>query len=166
MLDLTYRNVETRDFDALHAIASHWSVVRQLGGWPWPPDPDFTKTRAKPYQGDGFVWAICKDDRLIGTVAVTGREVGYFLAPAHHGQGIMSAAVDRAVHAGFCDLGRDRLQAYTWADNDASHKVLTRAGFFHYRTDFDHAKARRVPTLGRAYRMFRADWDRLRTAAQ
>ena len=69
MADITYRTVRESDFDAMHRIVSHWDVVRQLGGWPWPPDPDFTRTRAQAYKGNGFVWAICDDDRLIGTMA-------------------------------------------------------------------------------------------------
>ena len=30
MLDLSYRDLGPADFDAVHATASHWDVVRQL----------------------------------------------------------------------------------------------------------------------------------------
>ena len=36
MHNLSYRPMSSSDASALHKIASDWSVVRQLGGWPWP----------------------------------------------------------------------------------------------------------------------------------
>ena len=38
---LSFRMLQPTDAPALHAIASHWEVVRQLGSWPWPPEPAF-----------------------------------------------------------------------------------------------------------------------------
>ncbi len=77
MADISYRNIEERDFDDLLALVSEWEVVRQLGGWPWPPDEAFTLGRSKPYEGDGFVWAICDDGRLVGSIGVTDGSIGY-----------------------------------------------------------------------------------------
>ena len=161
----TYRDVRETDLEAMHDIATHWSVVRQLGGWPWPPNRSFTATRSRPYRGDGFVWAICEEDRLIGTVAITGTELGYFLDPRHHGRGVMSRAVHKAIQHGFEHLERDTLHATTWIDNTASHRLLTRAGFGHWQTRFERSKARRLPVLTRHYRLERTHWDSLRDRA-
>lgn len=51
---VTYRAVRPQDFDALHALVSLWDVTRNLGSWPWPPDPEFTAKRCQPFEGDGF----------------------------------------------------------------------------------------------------------------
>ena len=166
MTEITYRNVRETDLDAMHDSVSTWPVVRQLGGWPWPPSRDFTKTRAKAYEGDGFVWAICKDDRLIGTVAVTGHEVGYYLHPDHQGQGIMTTSLSRAINAGFEVLERQRLRASTWIDNDASHALLLKFGFFHYQTEYQRSKARGFPVQARRYRLMRDDWQTLRAGGE
>jgi hypothetical protein len=82
MLDLSYRDLGPADFDAVHATASHWDVVRQLGSWPWPTDPAFTHTRCVPFAGHGFVWGIVLDAQLVGSVAMTGGELGYTIDPA------------------------------------------------------------------------------------
>jgi len=54
MYDLTYRDVDSDDFDVIHKMASDWNIVRQLGSWPWPPDPAYSKRRSEPYTGNGF----------------------------------------------------------------------------------------------------------------
>ena len=84
MADLTYRDMRADDFADLHALVSYWSVTRQLGSWPWPAQTDFTKSRCRPCKGAGFVWAICLHDRLIGTLGVTGGNLGYTHARARN----------------------------------------------------------------------------------
>ena len=41
--DYRLRPLGPADAADLHAVASHWAVVRQLGRWPWPPDRAFTE---------------------------------------------------------------------------------------------------------------------------
>lgn len=123
MLKLTYRDLNPNDFEALHEIASIWDVVRQLGGWPWPPRPEFTRSRCKPYGGKGFVWAICLDDKLVGTTAVTGTEVGYMLHPEMAARGIGSQAVVDAMAHARETLGVKDFVASVWNDNLASQRV-------------------------------------------
>lgn len=166
MADLTYRSVQPRDFDALSVMMSDWLVVRQLGGWPWPYDADFTRSRCQPYEGEGFVWAICIADQLVGTVGVTNGDLGYVLAAAHHDKGIMSRAARAAVDHAFETTKRDYLTGSTWYDNAASYRLLQKLGFRHWQTRYTHAKARKMPTLVHHHRLTRADWDRLRSAAQ
>lgn len=162
----TYRPVRESDFNHLHEIVSNWEVVRQLGGWPWPPQEAHTRQRSKPYAGDGFVWAICRDDRHIGSIGVTGKDLGYMLHPDFHGQGIMTRALTKAIIDGFLVLKRQTLTASTWIDNDGSHALLTNAGFQHFRTDYMRSKARGYPVLTRHYRLTMQDWQTLRAEAE
>ncbi|MBQ2263191.1 MAG: GNAT family N-acetyltransferase [Loktanella sp.] len=166
MADLTYRPPQASDFEAMHAIVSDWSVVRQLGSFPWPAAPDFTRQRCRAYGGQGFVWAICRDDQMIGTVAVTRGELGYKLAPGEQGKGIMTRACSDAINHGFAQWDWPCLTASVWWDNAASAKVLRRCGFIHWQTRYHHSIARRSPTLLHDYRLTRADWEDLRSAAQ
>jgi len=166
MDNLGYRAMRRDDFDALHEMMSDWGVVRQLGGWPWPADPDLTRSRCQPYDGDGFVWAICVDDRLIGIVGVTRGDLGYALHPSFHGRGIISRASSRAVARAFRSSDRDHLTASTWHDNPTSRHLLAKLGFRHWQTRFLHARARGLPTIVHHHRLTRADRDRLRSTAQ
>ncbi|MDX8353561.1 GNAT family N-acetyltransferase [Cognatiyoonia sp. IB215182] len=160
MPDLTHRNIRTDDFEDLHAMVSHWSVTRQLGGWPWPADPDFTRSRCKPYEGDGFIWAVCLDDRLIGSIGVTNGDLGYMLNPAHHGQGIMRHAARTAVDHAFQTSERDHLTGSTWYDNPTSARLLERLGFLHWQTAYIRSKARGFPVLVHHRRLTRVDWEK------
>lgn len=165
MTELSYRNLRAADFEDIHTLCSHWETVRQLGSWPWPPEPDFTQSRCNAYEGDGFVWAICDKDRLIGTIGVAG-SLGYMLNPEFAGRGIMTLAVNEALtHAFEVDM-RKQVCACTWFDNPASMRVLTKAGFEKTGETTDHAKARNAPTLSFTYSLSSDRWQTLRRHAQ
>lgn len=166
MGDISYRPLRETDFEALHTIVSIWDVTRNLGGWPWPADPDYTRSRCKPYVGEGFVVAICDDDRLIGTLGVTNGSIGYQLSPTHHRRGIMKAAATYAINRGFNDLGHETISATTWHDNEASHRLLLGLGFRQYKTIYERGATRNYPTLARYYRLPRNRWDSLSNTAQ
>lgn len=161
---LLLRPVEPGDFDALHAVMSDWAVVRQLGGWPWPPDPAFTRGRAVPYAGVGHVWGVVENGAFLGTIGITGTEdgaagnLGYALAPHAHGRGIMGEATEAALAHVMAHEDWDRIEADTWADNPASHRVLTRAGFTQTGTSTEMSKARGVMTPSRSYELTRMAW--------
>lgn len=165
MVETTYRLLNADDFPDMHAMVSHWSVVRQLGRWPWPPEPDFTRGRCKPFEGEGFVWAVCIDDRVIGTMAVTRGELGYMFAPEVQGKGIATKTAKDAMTKAFADYGWPSLNASVWWDNPGSAAVLRKCGFTHWQTHYTRSPAR-LPTLVHQYRLSRHTWDRLRTTPQ
>ena len=165
MVEITYRFPNADDFPQIHAMVSHWSVVSQLGRWPWPPQEAFTLSRCKPYEGRGFVWAVCIDDRAVGTMAVTNGELGYMFSPEVHGKGIATQAARVAIAKAFDDYGWPVLKASVWEDNPASAAVLRKCGFTHWQTHYTRSPAR-LPTLVHQYSLTRAAWDRLRTAPQ
>lgn len=162
----TYRDIRPADFDDLSVLAQDWSVVRQLGGWNWPYDAAQIRERSRPYEGDGFVWAICRDDRLIGTIGVTGGDLGYMLHPDYHRQGVMWRAATRAVAKAFETTDRDHLTGTVWYDNAASFALLKRLGFVHCQTLYQRSRARGFPVLTYHSKLSRADWDRLSVHAQ
>ncbi len=166
MVELKYRDIRPGDLTDLTEVASDWSVVRQLGGWPWPPEPEFTKSRCQPYDGDGFVWAICIDDKLYGTIGVTGGDLGYMLNPVVHGKGIATKATEAAVAHAYATQDRDVITGSTWYDNPASARVLGKLGFVHWQTRYVRSKARGFPVLVHHRKLTRETWQRLRSAAQ
>ncbi|MDG1862824.1 MAG: GNAT family N-acetyltransferase [Yoonia sp.] len=161
MANLTYRDLGPDDFTVMHAIATERSVVRQLGGWPWPPNPEFTKSRCKHFGGKGFVWGICLDGALVGSVAVTGRELGYMLHPSASGRGIMTQAAVHAINHAIATTDHAYFDASYWHDNPASGHVLAKLGFRHWQTRYEPSKARRIPLLCHYTRLQRADWHGL-----
>ncbi len=158
MPDLTYRPLNDDDFDALHGVVSVWAVVRQLGRWPWPPEPAFTRSRCKPYESNGFVWGVCRDGQLVGSIGVTDVEIGYMFASDVHGAGVGTQAVRDAVAHAFAHYGWDALKARTWHDNPASGAVPRKCGFQHWQTAYEASFVRRVPTLTHYFRLPRAQW--------
>ena len=154
---LTFRTLQPTDLAALHAVVSHFDVVRQLASYPWPPDREFTRTRAQPYSGRGFVWGAFLQGRLIGTVAVTGDELGYMFAPDVWGQGYGMEACQIAITRAFA-AGHDHLVAGVWADNAASLGLLKKLGFVVAGNDRSLNKARGAEIDGHSLRLDRANW--------
>jgi ribosomal-protein-alanine N-acetyltransferase len=87
--------------------------------------------------GSEVPWVLLNDERIIGTITLTGivrgpflsAHAGYWIDRGFNGRGIGSAAVAHAIQAGTKDLGLHRLQAATLRHNAASQKILKRAGF-------------------------------------
>lgn len=154
---LTFRSLQRTDLMALHRIVSEWDVVRQLASYPWPPDPAFTETRAQPYAGRGFVWGVFRAGELLGTVAVTGDELGYMLRSDAWGQGYATEACRLAIDRGFAE-GRDHLVAGAWADNSASLALLTKLGFRQTGSDVSLNRARGTEVAGLWLRLDKVDW--------
>ncbi len=155
---LTYRPMQATEARALHGIVSHHEVTRQLGpSWPWPAEAEFSARRAQPFHGEGFVWGIFRDGALIGTVGITGAELGYMLAPEAWGQGYASEACRTALTFGFAQ-GLGHVGAGVWADNLASQRVLAKLGFRVTGESLGTSNARGADAPGFDLRLERADW--------
>jgi RimJ/RimL family protein N-acetyltransferase len=154
---LTCRALQATDLAALHLVVSDYEVVKQLASYPWPADPAFTATRACPYAGRGFVWGLFRYGDLLGTVAVTGDELGYMLRRDAWGQGYATEACRLAIAHAFA-AGRDNLTAGIWADNAASLGLLQKLGFRIIGHDRSLNKARGQVVDGHLLRLDRADW--------
>lgn len=167
---LTLRPLGPDDFAALHDIVSDWQVVRQLGSWPWPPDPKFTRSRCG-LAGDapGFVFAIEQDGRMVGTVGLHESKlgvagIGYSLHRSKHGSGIMTEAVFAALDHGFATYPWDQVEATVWHDNPASARILQKAGFTRGPDLTEHSVARGVETKMHSFTLSRGDYCNIRAS--
>ena len=83
-----------------------------------------------------MIWRT-EDAALLGGIAMTNIRrgvaqagmVGYWLGQQFTGQGYMAEALAAAIDFGFTDLGLNRIEAATMPHNDASRRLLMRAGF-------------------------------------
>lgn len=88
---------------------------------------------------EGFRWGITLKegaDRVIGTCGYHAwarshfrAEIGYELARAYWGQGIMREAVQSLLAFGFAEMALNRVEAHVLPDNLASARFLEKLGF-------------------------------------
>jgi len=136
---LTLRRPVERDAaDIFDGYAQDPEVVRYLM---WRPHERIDDTRAYLAfcqagwdAGTEFTWAITRhnDDRLVGMIAMRRRgfkhDIGYVLARAHWGQGIMPEAGRAIVDRAFTDPIVHRVWAVCDVENRASARVMEKLG--------------------------------------
>jgi RimJ/RimL family protein N-acetyltransferase len=150
---LRLRPLEMRDLDAMFAVLGDPRVMRHIGdgkGRTREAVANYLERSARGFarHGRGGFAVERKDTgEVIGdcVVAFIGRsgtnwkdpdqlgpetEVGYRLAASHWGQGFATEAARAAVGWAFCDegLGLDEIIGVTHPDNEASQRVLLKAG--------------------------------------
>ncbi len=86
--------------------------------------------------GDDVHLLACVDGKPVGTVGLNGvtdvygvAELGYWIAPDHHGQGFATEAARLLVGYGFDERRLHRVGARAFEFNDASRRVLEKVGF-------------------------------------
>jgi [ribosomal protein S5]-alanine N-acetyltransferase len=136
---LRLRAFTPADFDWLHPISSDPTVTRYTDWGPnEPPDTrafldEASRSRHGP---DAFSWAVTLADGTgIGSagVEVTSREhrrasFGYVLAPRHWGRGYATEVATALVAFARTSLEVHRVEATCDPDNEASGRVLEKAG--------------------------------------
>lgn len=164
---LLLRPYRPSDAAALCDIVSHWQVVRQLGSWPWPPNPEVTSARAKPFEGSGDVWVITQDQRMIGSIGITLAPegppdaiptIGYMMHPAAQARGLMTEAARAALSDAFTRHNWPRIDATCWADNSASQHLLQKLGFHKTGTSSSFSAARNAQTDEITYSLTKTNW--------
>lgn len=89
-----------------------------------------------------LAWLIAEDNEVVGMTSFTKRlpdgryEIGYGIAPAHEGRGVMTAAMTALLPILRAD-GHRGLTAATSVDNPGSQRVLEKNGFEHQGTRDD-----------------------------
>ena len=137
---LRLRRQDERDVPALVALAGDWEVARWTAVIPHP----FTEADARAYvAGSGrenrVAFAIERriGGALIGCLGIerarvgdggTG-DIGYGIGRPYWGAGYAGEAVRRATRCAFRELGLAALEAEVMQGNDASARVLEKAGF-------------------------------------
>ncbi len=84
---------------------------------------------------DSFYWVIECDNTIVGTICLwnfnsnkTACEVGFELASALHGNGLMTEALTEVMVYAQSFLKLEKIEAYTHKENTASIKLLLKAG--------------------------------------
>lgn len=172
-LAITLRAWETADLPALLHHAHHEAIARNMtDGFPWPYTEEagirFLNQCAQ--HDPAHILAIdCKGEAIgaigvhpLGDIFRKNAELGYWLSPEYHGQGIMTQALRQMtayVFAHFTEL--ERLFARPMGRNLASQRVLEKAGFrFEYRIEGNLIK-NGMPEDECCYAFWRSDWERV-----
>lgn len=139
---LALRQVRPSDAPALFAIFSNPAVTRYYD------QPTFTelaqaealaaRMQQRFAEKRTIRWAISRpnDDRLLGTCGFAEWKrhfhcaaVGYELAQAEWGQGIMTEVLTAVLTYGFTHMQLNRVEAYVMTGNTASMRLLQKLGF-------------------------------------
>jgi len=153
---LTLRPVSPADRADLIALEADAEVMRYLnGGLPVPDtgyfDADFLTPRgeepevlAAHHQSSGaFIgWFCLFDDGVVDGLRTA--EIGYRLRRAAWGKGYATEGVRALIESAFNSLGFDRVRAETMTVNQASRRVMEKAGLRHINTVF-HNSASLIP---------------------
>ena len=134
------------DVDRIVEAAADPVLQRWLGQFPQPYHPQHAEefveiTLERQARGEGVDWTLADPDtdELVGHLGlfkvVPGRdgEVGYWLHPTGRGRGVATEAVSLALRHAFAPpdvggLGLGRVRAVAAVGNEASRRVLERAG--------------------------------------
>jgi ribosomal-protein-alanine N-acetyltransferase len=139
---LVLRATSPDDVEGVYAMESDPVAMRY---WSRPPMQDIAEARASVERAmtffparNGLRWSITRagEDRLIGHVSLFNfhepsdrADIGYGLARAHWGQGVMHEALIAVVDFAFGPLALRRLEADIDPRNQASLRALERLGF-------------------------------------
>lgn len=132
------------DVDAMHAYRSREDVCRYI-----PPEPTSREQMAERLANPDFVRSELESEGQCLALAVVlresglligdliffwhstlhrGGEIGYVIAPEHHGRGYATEAAGALLALLFEEFGLRRVTARIDADNPASAAVLTKLG--------------------------------------
>ncbi len=142
---LALRPLEVADAAALWPFVSDPEVARYVS---WDAHRDPAETNAWLAQvvaaraaGVALVWAIVDGGAAVGAIGLHGiarqfrawrvdrAELGYWLAPTHHGKGLMTEAAREVIRHGFTALALHKITVGCVTDNAASRRVIEKLGF-------------------------------------
>jgi ribosomal-protein-alanine N-acetyltransferase len=142
---LTLRAQRAEDAEALHVYASNPDLSVHMS---WAAHTSIDDTRAWLANNDALlaggtaiVWTIEHDGAPIGCIGLHGitwamralrvdhAELGYWLAPEHWGDGLMTEAAVAITRWGFDTLGLHKITVRCFEPNEASRRVIEKVGF-------------------------------------
>jgi RimJ/RimL family protein N-acetyltransferase len=161
MDNLILRKFRYDDFEAFHVAMSDFDVVKMTAHWPWPPEPEFTRSRmVTPQAKSGQVSVIDLAGEYIGQVSVVKGELGYMLSKANWGRGVASWAVEKKLKQVFCETDIQVVTASVWAGNPASEVVLEKFRFRKTASAEDFCKPQGEFQIGYSFELDRLDWEK------
>ena len=138
---LLLRPLELADAAQIQETFPQWEVVRFLQNrvpWPYPPDGALFYIREIGLpgmeRGEAWHWTLrlkTEPERIIGVISLlrdgeTNR--GFWIAPSHQGQGLMSEACEWVNDFWFDSLGFSVLRVSKAAANVASRRISEKQG--------------------------------------
>ncbi|HEY9272252.1 GNAT family N-acetyltransferase [Achromobacter sp.] len=167
---LVLQPLEIGDAEAIQRLFPQWEVVRYLieqVPWPYPSDGarSYLEQVAIPAmrQGKQWHWSIrtrLEPGDLIGLVSLMDDDAwnnrGFWLDPAHHGQGYMTEASEAATAYWFEVLGKPLLRAPKAAVNVPSRRISERGGMRLVGTEERGYVSGRLPT--EIWEITREEW--------
>ena len=148
MPGVSLRLIEEHDAEEMYALID--ANRAYLSRWmPWAAQETIEGTRTfirlirtQVAENDGLNTVITVDGLIAGTVGMRGidwrvrsTELGYWLAEAHQGRGIVTAAVAAYLDYAFDVLGLHRVVVHAGADNARSRAIPERLGFTYEGTE-------------------------------
>jgi RimJ/RimL family protein N-acetyltransferase len=130
---MSLRTIEPEDHDFLH---TYWNdpEIRYGAVRPTPLTEEDISGWVDPDAGVHFL--ACVDGTPVGTAILVdvfpqagNGEIGYWIVPEEQGNGYATEAADLVVKHAFHDQGLHKVIARTFADNEASQRVLEKLGF-------------------------------------
>ena len=141
-LVVNLRDLEIEDAPALAAAINNKRIMDNLrDGIPFPytenDAQDFIRSVLNADNGTQYVFAITYGGKIVGNIGVHRKdnvhrltaELGYYIAEQYWGKGITSEAVRKTCNYIFETTDIVRIFAQIYAPNEASCRVLEKAGF-------------------------------------
>jgi RimJ/RimL family protein N-acetyltransferase len=112
-------------------------VARAVVAFPYPyAGGDGRAWLARVIDAPGCAWAIEYGGQAIGGISLErdgacagSSEIGYWIGRRFHGRGLMGAILPRFTRAALRQRALQRITALVYAGNEASRRVLEKAGF-------------------------------------
>lgn len=170
---LRLRAIGEGDADDMFRIMSDPQVIRYFGMLPMTAREQALQRAQWSQEAfaerEGIRWAIVEraSGRFLGTCGFWRiikehhrAEIGYELAPADWGRGVMTEALGAALDFGFLVMGLHSVEAQIHPDNGGSRRVLEKLGFEregYFRENFyDPVEGRYTDTV--VYSLLQHDW--------
>ena len=152
---LLLRPLEEQDLESM------FGVIKNNPNLPyymtWEPHKDLSETiehykitKKRQDEGELVRWGIFLENQFIGIISLEGierfcrkwktgkAELGYWLDPEFHKQGIMTEAGTVVLGFGFSQLDLHKITVGCVLENEASKKVIEKLGFRLVGTEKDH----------------------------
>lgn len=160
---LVLRPFRDDDIPAVERMLSTPHIAEYTLNFPHPPPPGFARDwigrhRMWARRGVHLQWAVAlPDDTPVGAVGIALRpdppcgDIGYWVGPDYWNHGYATEATRAVIAYGVDNLHLTRIQASCFTGNDASARVLQKAGMVEEETLHAHILKDGVP---RDVRMF------------
>jgi ribosomal-protein-alanine N-acetyltransferase len=171
--DFYLRDAKDADAAGLLAITNDAETMRYYGEeGSWYADLAAASGEIDWFRGlpqeNGMRWVIARKDtdEYAGDIGFFGFdgaarrvELGYKLARAYWGKGVVSAFIGMIVPWGFRERGYNRIEAYVEPGNPGSSKALLKNGFSLEGVLREYEIVRDKPVDLEVYSILRREWD-------